>query len=526
MRGGLTSKAVRETGGESVRGIPGPVWAVFAGAVLCAFTLSARGAVPADPRELRAPVTYAEMEAFLRQADASPHITVAEEGRTTAGRALYLVRLNRSSDPDRTSASQWRVLFIGQQHGDETAGKDALLSMIRQVVGDPARLPNGVDLWIMPMANPDGAETHRRRNGAGADLNRDHLLLAQPETRAIHAVARRVMPHVSVDCHEFARDSADYTDKGWGEWPLIMMDTASNPLLDPAVVQAGERWVEEARPVMERAGFNYTRYFVGDPPPEGELRHSTLDADDARNGIGALGGLSFIIESGVRRGQGGPNADLGERAAAYQTLLWRFVTETGSRAADREAVERARRAPLAPFLPVNTFWGNANTRRVTPVKVIDLATSRTLVIPTANFMRERIVKKSVPTPQAYAVDAAAAPAMRELLARHGVAWRELAAPERITAERCTLVRVEEQEDSVYERYAGRQIVKRGAPAEREFTTGSLVVPLDQPLRVRAALLLEPCMLYGLYQYPDYRRLAAPDGTLPVWRIVAPEGGTR
>ena len=115
--------------------------------------------------------------------------------------------------------------------------------------------------------------------------------------------------------------------------------------------------------------------------------------------------------------------------------------------------------------------------------------------------------------------------MRELLARHGVAWEELAAPARLKAERCTLVRVEEKEDPVYERFADRQIVRRDAPAEREFPAGSLIVRLDQPLSVKAALLLEPCMLYGLYQYPCYRKLAAPDGTLPVWRVVGMESAT-
>ena len=62
----------------------------------------------------------------------------------------------------------------------------------RELAEHPERLPEDVDLYLMPMLNPDGAEAHRRFTSTGADLNRDHLLLAQPETQALHRVARRI----------------------------------------------------------------------------------------------------------------------------------------------------------------------------------------------------------------------------------------------------------------------------------------------------------------------------------------------
>jgi hypothetical protein len=37
--------------------------------------------------------------------------------------------------------------------------------------------------------------------------------------------------------------------------------------------------------------------------------------------------------------------------------------------------------------------------------------------------------------------------------------------------------------------------------------------------MRAALLLEPSALYGLYQYPRYRALVGADGAIPVLRVV-------
>ena len=86
-------------------------------------------------------------------------------------------------------------------------------------------------------------------------------------------------------------------------------------------------------------------------------------------------------------------------------------------------------------------------------------------------------------------------------------------------EACILERVEDTFDGVYRRYAGRQIVHRRPPIRRELPAGSLLVRLDQGARVRAALVLEPCVLYGLYQHDVFRATVADDGTLPVSRVI-------
>jgi hypothetical protein len=57
----------------------------------------------------------------------------------------------------------------------------------------------------------------------------------------------------------------------------------------------------------------------------------------------------------------------------------------------------------------------------------------------------------------------------------------------------------------------------------DLAPASLLVPLGGEGALRAALLLEPTSLYGLYQYPRYRDLVGPDGALPVLRVVAEEG---
>ncbi|HJV47996.1 MAG TPA: M14 family zinc carboxypeptidase [Geothrix sp.] len=467
---------------------------------------------PADHRALRRTVSYEEMSTFLESVAKPGFITVTEEGRSTQGRKLYLVRLNRGR-----AKARFKVFYYAQQHGGEVAGKDAQLTLIRDIAEHPKLLPEDVDLYLMPMVNPDGAEAHQRVNGAGADLNRDHLLLAQPETQALHRVARRIRPHLAVDSHEFGRDGEDYAKRGWEAWPIITMDACNHPLIPDYLKHAALGAVNAAAPLQQKAGHAYQRYTVGGPPPDAEIRLSTSEVDDGRNGMGTLGALSFIIESGVRHHAADSQADLGERVDGYRILYQHLLGTPAWRRRIRALAERARREPLPPFIATNTFWANLGGK-VSAVKVREVASGQVLEIPTANAMTDLVVKASVPTPRAYAIDATAAARFIPVLKAQGLSFETLAAPRRVQIERVKLVRLEEPYDELYQRYKDRQIVARQPRAEAELPAGTLLVPLDQDLARRAIQVLEPCLLYGLYGYPGFRELAQPGADLPVSRL--------
>ena len=466
---------------------------------------------PEDHRQLAKTISFAEMEAFLSSVDGKGPIHVSVEGTSAGGHPLYLVHASRGTPA-------WTVFFYAQQHGDEVSSKDALLYLVRDIGRDPEVLPADVDLWIMPMVNPDGAEVGTRRNSTGTDLNRDHIVLEQPETQAIHRVARRVRPDVAVDCHEFTRDSEERRAHGWIAWPDITMDGLNNPLFDRRVMAAAERWVEEAAGWEAEAGHPYLRYSVGGMPPDEEQRHSAPDIDGGLNAVGMYGGLSFIIEAAVMRSTTETSADLGRRVDAYLVLFRRFITGDAHRQDDLAAIAAGRRRPLPAFLPTNYLWVNPEMT-VTEFPFVEAASGRAVKIPTANMMTEVAVKRTVPTPLGYAVEPRYAADFRALLERHGVPCEALTAPRAVRAERCTLLRVEDEFDDLYGRYEGRQIVTRGEPAAITLPAGSLWVPLEGEAWIRAALVLEPASLYGLYQYPRYRAMVGADAALPVLRVV-------
>ena len=60
-----------------------------------------------------------------------------------------------------------KVVVVGCIHGNECAG----IRVVRAL--EEARLPPGIDLWLVPDANPDGRAALTRVNAHGVDLNRN-----------------------------------------------------------------------------------------------------------------------------------------------------------------------------------------------------------------------------------------------------------------------------------------------------------------------------------------------------------------
>lgn len=137
-------------------------------------------------------------------AAAAPQTAVI--GHSVKGRAIVAYE---RGDP-RAPA----VLVVGVIHGNEQAGL-AVTRRLRHVA-----LPEGVHLWIMPTANPDGLAAGTRQNAHGVDLNRNWPTawvhngrpwdgyysgprpMSEPENRAMRAFILRVRPALTIWYHQ------------------------------------------------------------------------------------------------------------------------------------------------------------------------------------------------------------------------------------------------------------------------------------------------------------------------------------
>ncbi|MFZ5482533.1 MAG: DUF2817 domain-containing protein [Myxococcota bacterium] len=114
------------------------------------------------------------------------------------------VGVSREGDPilaARFGDGPRAVRVIGGHHGDEGSAIVVTMAVARALSERGA--PEGVEVWVVPVLNPDGTRAETRFNAADVDLNRNYSLawdpdepgagegpFSEPETRAMRALAR------------------------------------------------------------------------------------------------------------------------------------------------------------------------------------------------------------------------------------------------------------------------------------------------------------------------------------------------
>ncbi|MGC4109501.1 MAG: DUF2817 domain-containing protein [Nocardioides sp.] len=126
---------------------------------------------------------------------------------------------------------QKKVVLISVMHGNEPAPRQILMNLV------DGKKVHGVDLWVVPVYNPDGYARHTRRNAHGVDLNRNYPYKwirqtgnydsgprprSEPETRAMMAFLKKVKPAYILSFHQ----------------PLHAVDVTERPAFSRKVAKA------------------------------------------------------------------------------------------------------------------------------------------------------------------------------------------------------------------------------------------------------------------------------------------------
>jgi protein MpaA len=158
-------------------------------------------------------------------ADAA-HPTVLEKvvvGHSVDGRKITAYHLG---DPGTK-----KVMLISVMHGNEPAPRRILMNLVD---GAPV---HGIDLWLVPVYNPDGLARDTRRNAHDVDLNRNYPYkwirqggnynsgpkpASEPETRAMMRFLTKVNPAYVLSFHQ----------------PLHAVDVTERPAFSKKVARA------------------------------------------------------------------------------------------------------------------------------------------------------------------------------------------------------------------------------------------------------------------------------------------------
>ena len=117
-----------------------------------------------------------------------------EPGPPAEARTIGTSRQGRPIRALRYGTGPKVVLVVGQTHGDEEAG----LRVWFRLRG--ARIPDGLTVWVVPMASPDGVANDTRFLPGGHDPNR--AAPREPEQQAVYDFAVAVRPVLAVYYHQ------------------------------------------------------------------------------------------------------------------------------------------------------------------------------------------------------------------------------------------------------------------------------------------------------------------------------------
>ncbi len=223
-------------------------------------------------------------------------------------------------------SSKLKILIFAQQHGNEQSGKEGALLLLKDIVnGEFEDFLQSADLILIPQMNPDGAAVNERRNGNGADLNRNHLILTQPEVIGLHKLFNKYLPEATLDVHEYYPYGDDWVKYGYVKNFDEQFGAATDINVSADIREYSNKvFFPYVSHYLKERGFTFNNYILGGPPEVSRFRHSTVDINDGRQSFAILNSFSFILE-----GLNGKDAfldNIKHRAEGQKTAMEAFIS--------------------------------------------------------------------------------------------------------------------------------------------------------------------------------------------------------
>ena len=142
---------------------------------------------------------HADVVSLIRK-HANTSLLISEEiGQSVRGRSINHLTLG---------TGKTKVLLWSQMHGDESTATMALFDLFNFLAANDEHndlrklILGNLELHIVPMLNPDGAQQWKRRNDLEIDVNRDARMLVTPEGRALMDLAKKIKPEIGFNLHD------------------------------------------------------------------------------------------------------------------------------------------------------------------------------------------------------------------------------------------------------------------------------------------------------------------------------------
>ena len=438
--------------------------------------------------------SYERMMGYLEPlVDSSPMVKMESIGTSASGRTIPVLYFSQDAVFASQRENKPLVMIFAQQHGNEPSGKEAALIVARELLNENSDLLKKQDLILVPQVNPDGSEAGERRNANDMDLNRNHVMLGEPESNALHQLFLDWMPEVTLDVHEYNAVTTSWVEAGYLKDADEMLGGVTNLNIDSEIMDFTRKvFIPETGDGIEADGFRFHRYIVGEPFDGNVVRYSTTAINDGRQSMGIYNSLSFIIEG---KRYGNLTNEIERRTKGQVSAILNFLETTQQHAGDILPLVKQARVRMADQGQSHIqmeYYPEENMPTLN-FQVFDLHTSTHTHKDLANFKPLVKVKKSVNKPAAYCFDASQTQLI-ELLKRHRLPMLALVGEQQVETETYQIKHVTDGIDEEKHTY----LIDLERTLQREtLAAGTIIVPVTGTASNLIPLLLEPESTWGI-----------------------------
>lgn len=456
--------------------------------------------------------TNAGLTRFLQQtAQEKDFMHYSLIGESNNGKPIPMVTIARAPREGKLD-----VLFFGQQHGNEPAGKEGLLLFIDRLAQEGHdELLQHIRLHIIPQVNPDGGDAHKRKTADGTDPNRDHLMMSTPEVYALHQVFDRIKPELSVDFHEYYPYSDTWKEFGYVKDFDIQVGTLTNPNVKQELVRFSKtKALPYIQQRLETEGYSFFEYTLGTYAEGERLRYSTADINDGRQSIGMTNTLSFIVE-----GKRGPEKtdNLKKRtisqyytALAFAEIAARHKESIAHMVHQAKARTRKYRPNQQTAIRIEHV-SNGDTLQY-PLK--SLKTGKQKVFEVAKYHPVVEARLKVSVPKGYLIPKSD-DKLVQFLNRSLWTYRTYSAG---PSDRVIGYQIQQIETSVDEGLENYDPILKRQPRELKHPENYYFVPTSQVRKHKIVIALEPHSMYGIVNEETFDYLMAAETVFKVLRV--------
>ena len=485
----------------------------FIGVTTKSFSESTKNLTPIEKSGFKETTSYSDVVTYIENLAGNYHILQVEViGKSVQGRKIQMVHVLPAGNKKKL-----KVLIFSQQHGNEPAGKETALILLRKIAeGSEDHILDNIDLYLIPLVNPDGNEAGKRANANGEDINRDHLVLTQPEVLAIHQFYNRIEPDVTLDIHEYSAFRKEFRSAGYVRTDDEEFGAPTNPNISATVRDfALTQFFPFLKSELTKQGITFSNYYKMESPDD-TVRASTNAIGDGRQSFAIRGSFSFILEGRSGRSM---NDDLKRRVTRQVIAVEKFIEFVNAYSEEVESIvvnEKKRMQESNDKVAMQMDYVYDGSSISMPMQILNSGVDTVMQLPFAPNVK---ISAYVERPVGYFIPKSMGKVIG-LLKLHDIPYITTKQTHKLSVE---IYAIRDTKNVWME---NKMFNLPSTEIRKEIITtepGDVIVTSDKTEGLMLTIALEPSSMWGICQSDEFNFLCKKGSDYPIYRVTEHKG---